>query len=211
MRTQNTYPELLLRIESLDALYDQTVSHLDNTISWFWVVVFGVFTIIGIALYFIAKNLIKAGIENATASANKKISNLQIELDACKDSLAGFEYLKDGYRMVDGEREYIVPPMKPNTVYRTSEKYLGEQPVYTILMDCGHLPLSSTTKITSAFPAADVLLRSSLICADSGCIDSFSVQKISGSTEITVSTKKCDFSADNCPKFYVQLWYTKTD
>lgn len=40
------------------------------------------------------------------------------------------------YRMVDGVREWINPPMIVGVEYRTMERWEGE-PVYTVIVDCG--------------------------------------------------------------------------
>lgn len=43
------------------------------------------------------------------------------------------------YRVIDGEKEWIKPPMIVGAEYRTIERYEGKI-VYTKLIDCGNLP-----------------------------------------------------------------------
>ncbi len=43
------------------------------------------------------------------------------------------------YRMVDGEQEWLNPPMEIETEYRTTERYLGK-PVFARVLDFGPLP-----------------------------------------------------------------------
>lgn len=43
------------------------------------------------------------------------------------------------YRMVNGIKEWINPPMVPGVEYRTTERYNGNV-VYTQTIDCGYLP-----------------------------------------------------------------------
>lgn len=47
------------------------------------------------------------------------------------------------YRMVDGEREWLNPPMEIETEYRTTERYLGK-PVFARVLDFGPLPNNSS-------------------------------------------------------------------
>lgn len=53
------------------------------------------------------------------------------------------------YRIVDGEQEWINPPMQLNQEYRTTERYYSsvyqqEVPVYTMLVDFGEFPVEGT-------------------------------------------------------------------
>jgi hypothetical protein len=47
------------------------------------------------------------------------------------------------YRMVDGEQEWLNPPLEYDTAYRTTERFRGN-PVYTKLIYCGMVDNTST-------------------------------------------------------------------
>ena len=51
------------------------------------------------------------------------------------------------YRMVNGETEWISPPMAIGVEYRTTERYLGK-PIYAKLIDCGGCPGTGSKTIT---------------------------------------------------------------
>lgn len=50
------------------------------------------------------------------------------------------------YRIVDGEKEYLNPPMELGVEYRTAERWLGKV-VYAKLIDFGALPASATKNV----------------------------------------------------------------
>ncbi|MDY5613653.1 hypothetical protein [Dysosmobacter sp.] len=209
MEISQVYSELLLRIDNLDALYQQVESHISDIISWFWIVLFGVFTVIGVALYFLAQSLANKGIEKAIAGTNSKMDAMQKQLEESNSKLKQLESLAEGYRIVDGEREYIIPPMAPNTEYRTCERFFGAQPVYTMLVSCGYLPSKATKTIDCPLQKIDVLLRSSIICSGQSLISSQSVQKTNQGFRIVVCNDEEYHSTDEVPEFYSQIWYTK--
>lgn len=55
--------QLIEKINSLEKLYEQTTQQLSDSQDLFWTIILGVFAVIGIALYFIARSLVKEGIE----------------------------------------------------------------------------------------------------------------------------------------------------
>ncbi len=52
------------------------------------------------------------------------------------------------YRKVNGETEWINPPMELDETYRTTERYQGK-PVYTKLIDCGELPNATSKNVST--------------------------------------------------------------
>lgn len=68
-----------------------------------------------------------AYIQNADTNAYLE-EMFKNRLPAIEDTSAGSTGCY--YRMVDGEKEYINPPMRVNNEYRTTERFLGK-PVYT--------------------------------------------------------------------------------
>lgn len=50
------------------------------------------------------------------------------------------------YRIVDGETEWINPPMVPGVAYRTAERYSG-RPVYMFIANIGSLPNASSKTV----------------------------------------------------------------
>ena len=65
-----------------------------------------------------------------------------VALDITPDGIGALPAVVDGtypncyYRTVDGEKEWINPPMVLGLEYRTAERWNGKA-VYTRLMDCG--------------------------------------------------------------------------
>ena len=81
MTLEQIYSEFMIRIESLEKLYDQLNSYVLSSFDLFWGIILGVFGVIGIALYFIAKSVIKKGVEKQTTQYNKKYSDLDEKIE----------------------------------------------------------------------------------------------------------------------------------
>lgn len=81
MEIEQVYSELVLRISSLTDLYQQVESHVSDTFSWFWTVMFGVFAVIGTALFFIARELTKSGVDKEASKLEDKFSKLQNQVE----------------------------------------------------------------------------------------------------------------------------------
>ncbi len=88
--------ELEVKIEYLEKMYNQTLTHVNNSINLFWIILFGFISIAGIALYFVAKSAIETGIKNGISElksenekTRKEVENifeiLDIMLDADKE------------------------------------------------------------------------------------------------------------------------------
>lgn len=70
-------------------------------------------------------------------------------------------------RNVDGEKEWLCPPMFPNTEYRTTERYQGD-PVYTKAVEFGNLPNQASKNVQFSSVSATVVSLSLLI--SDGCV-----------------------------------------
>lgn len=65
--------------------------------------------------------------------------NLSYVLSAFAPAIADTTYPNCYYRMVDGSKEWINPPMRSGVEYRTTERWMGK-PVYTKIIPFGTLP-----------------------------------------------------------------------
>lgn len=81
MTLEQLYSEFMIRMESLEKLYDQLNSYVLCSFDLFWGIILGVFGVIGIALYFIAKSVVKRGVEKQATQYNKKYSDLDEKIE----------------------------------------------------------------------------------------------------------------------------------
>ena len=70
------------------------------------------------------------------------------------------------YRTVDGETEWINPPMVSGVEYRTAERYMGLV-VYAKLVDFGYLPNASSASVTITGAGIAYPVRASLLIGGS--------------------------------------------
>lgn len=82
MEIDQIYSELLLRIQSLETLYEQIGSHVFQTFNFLWAVIIGVFAIIGVALYFIAQQTAEKGLEKHSKDLKVKIDDYEKRITA---------------------------------------------------------------------------------------------------------------------------------
>lgn len=204
MKIEQVYSELILRINHLTELYQQVESHISDTFSWFWAVLIGVFAVIGVALYFLARTLSKDGVDKAISGIDAKLSNLQNELDENNTKLKAFEFLLDGYRTVEGEREYLIPPLYPFVEYRTAERFAGNKVVYTMLIQTGFVGPQWTEMSTNITDADMVLRTESFFYGDSKNIE-VSHRFKDDVLWIHFDSKEKEHIQDS----FAQIWYTK--
>lgn len=124
------------------------------------------------------------------------------------------------YRVVDGETEWINPPMEEGEDYRTTERWLGE-PVYTTLLYMGEAYFGSyfvkeiNTKIKNVVRAVGVAGDIVFPCiyqraeTEDGYVQNLEdvqlhIYKNTNANGVTVT-----FNADDTGPCYVQVWYTK--
>ena len=206
MELEQTYSELLFRIEHLAELYQQMDAHVTNTISWFVAILVGVFAIIGAALYFLARALAKDGVDKAIGDVNSKISSIQSCTDVNTAKLKELESLSEGYRMVDGEKEYFFPPLYPYVEYRTVERFTGRNPVYTILLQSGEIPALSTKSILLPNDKnIDFVVRANFSVVGSSKSLSISYSKRGDGVWVSFESKELV----SIPEAFAQIWYTK--
>lgn len=209
MELEYIYSELLLRIENLTSLYQQMDAHVSETIGWFVEVFLGVLGIIGVALYFLAQSLAKKGIDKAVANTSTKISNLEKQLDDNNFKIKQLESLVDGYRIIDGEKEYMFPPLQLGQPYRTQERFLGGHVVYTVLVDCGGLPIAAKKAVEVRLSGVDVCLRSSIVGGMQNRISSVFAHKSENGIVIEIETNNEKSIIEEFSQCLVQIWYTK--
>ena len=87
MDINQMYSELLLRIQGLEGLFNQVDTHVIESFTFLWGVIAVVFTIIGVALYFLAQQLAAKGVQDKSKEIDikmvdyeKRIATLEIEL-----------------------------------------------------------------------------------------------------------------------------------
>lgn len=114
-------------------------------------------------------------------------------------------------RTVDGETEWINPPMAVDTEYRTAERWMG-QPVYTKLLDGGEA--SNGKDVSYGTEASVKILRLA------GTVGSYAFPYHYGKAlDNAWSFYVIDYAGDHCTmqsgsswsgaQVYVQIWYVK--
>ena len=204
--------ELALKIDTLTQLYTQIESHLSDSITWFLTVFFGAITVIVLALVFLVKTSIQRGVDKASNGLDEKLDKLQGQIDESIQKQKAFDSFYEGYRIIDGEREYFAPPMTLGIPYRTTEKFFGNRPVYTILVAIGALPDQSQKTIDCSLEDVDVdvVVRSSVICSGTNDISLQRVEPCNGGIRTTIKNEKHYLNAEDIPHAYVQVWYTRS-
>lgn len=135
------------------------------------------------------------------------------ELAPADNPVESADYPGCYYRTVDGNTEWLNPPLVLNTEYLTTERWNGKA-VYTMLLDCGN-SVAGTKVIEYPFAASGVIRYSGKVggivvpCADGNdntdFSGSWSAQMHVGTTFANVI---CGSSlADG--KIYLHLWYVK--
>ena len=88
--------------------------------------------------------------EVGSPTADTDAVNVAYLIANCLSAKADDTYPSCYYRMVDGEREWINPPMIHEVEYRTTERWMGK-PVYTKIVVFGELP-NDTAKYVNWSP-----------------------------------------------------------
>ena len=120
------------------------------------------------------------------------------------------EYPGCYYRMVDGETEWLNPPMAINVEYRTAERSNGFV-VYTKYFPCGTLPAIGESKMFAHGIDISKVIRcegtaGTAVLPYIGKLDAFSLAVNNTNIETY-----CEKAQDNPTSkiVYVTLWYTK--
>jgi hypothetical protein len=95
------------------------------------------------------KQLMDHADQTAKKEAQKAVSSVSAE---------SADYPGCFYRTVDGETEWINPPMEPGVEYRTTGRYQGK-PVYGQLVDFGTLPNASTKAVKFGINSGTAVVR----------------------------------------------------
>lgn len=74
---EKQFSELSDRIDTLQALYEQINNFVIQHFVLFWAIIVGVFAIIGVALYFIAKSVAQKGVDKAIKDFSMRIEQLE--------------------------------------------------------------------------------------------------------------------------------------
>ena len=113
------------------------------------------------------------------------------------------------YRMVDGVKEWLTPPMQLGVEYRTTERYNGK-PVYAKLFDFGAMPNKGTKSVSYAENVEAVIDASGVVSQGSAFIGDYNHEF---SCKIVVNTSLYAIIAEGDLRAYtlkVQIKYTKT-
>lgn len=227
MYTNDVDSELLLRLDNLEKLYELVDTHVLHNFILFWTIIIGVFAIIGVALYFIAQRVAESGVRKqadiAEAKLDAKVKEQDSVIKALSTKLCEYESIAQGERIVDGEKEYLSPPMFPGVEYRTFERFLGTRPVYTRLIPLGFGPVSAIMTITIIIPNVDVIIRHSITDGTVLSGNAAFIEKHGNKIQVIVDTTpearptalsktdddRATEKSDQPLQLYVQIWYTK--
>lgn len=80
--------DIEIKIDFLEKMYNQTLNHVNSSINLFWMILFGLISISGIALYFLAKSAIETGIRNGVSEMKKENEELRKDVLAIIDILS---------------------------------------------------------------------------------------------------------------------------
>lgn len=75
-----------MEYEQIQNLYSDLHEYIFGHFELFWTVIIGVFAIIGIALFFLAKSIIAQGIEKESEKQSKKYSDLEARIDQIRST-----------------------------------------------------------------------------------------------------------------------------
>ena len=73
MHVKDQLIELTEQVNSLERLYEMILSYVQDNFLLFWTIIIGVFSIIGIALYFLAKSMVQVGVKKGLDSLKNEI------------------------------------------------------------------------------------------------------------------------------------------
>ena len=116
------------------------------------------------------------------------------------------------YRLVNGETEWLNPPMVPSEEYRTSERYMGKA-VYTTIVECG-VPSNGATvdfpfDYSTIFRCSGVLGSSVVLPYTITGKITEDWQGIGVSVQNGKITIICGGGREGYGDVYCQIWYTK--
>ena len=83
---EKQFSELSDRIDTLQALYEQINNFVIQHFVLFWAIIVGVFAIIGVALYFIAKSVAQKGVDKAIYDFNMRINKLETQINGISEN-----------------------------------------------------------------------------------------------------------------------------
>ena len=118
------------------------------------------------------------------------------------------------YRMVNGDKEWINPPMAFGVEYRTTERWQSN-PVYTALIDIGTLPDNSSKEVVwseAGITPAKILRYVAQISSIFGDVYAPQFLEYVCTSDPFVTLYSIIFTTDNRANRYtgtVQIWYTK--
>ena len=87
--------------EQINSLYFQFNEYLLRHFEFFWAIIIGIFAIIGVALYFIAKSMVEKGIEKNAEKQSKKYNDLESRIDQMKTASLRFHPTEYDLPLVD--------------------------------------------------------------------------------------------------------------
>lgn len=142
-----------------------------------------------------------------TAAIEKQIEEL---IESLRDYIPPIESSDNPgcyYKIVDGEKEWVNPPMVPSVEYRTTERWEGKA-VWTVVANCKKLPNAAQTQTPHGFSTTKIIRYAGT--TDEG----YALPYLSGGNYVDIAvtpttiyfTTSADYSSATA---YVQLWYTK--
>ena len=106
----------------------------------------------GLGNLFAANAMVRVVLDTANAKAYLQNADTNAYLEAALagklPAIESTEHPGCYYRMVDGEQEWLNPPVEDNVEYKTTERYRGK-PIYTRAVNCGTVPNAGSSKTVS--------------------------------------------------------------
>lgn len=140
-----------------------------------------------------------------TAAIEKQIEELIESLKNYIPPIESSDNPECYYKIVDGEKEWLNPPMVLGVEYRTTERWNGKA-VYTKLVNYGGMPAQTTWAVAHGCAATNILRHCAVNETQGMPIPNHITSIIVDKTNITLTNNTPDLKNNQCR---VRLWYTK--
>lgn len=96
---EKQFSKLSDRIDTLQALYEQINNFVIQHFILFWAIIVGVFAIVGVALYFIAKSVAQKGVDKSIRDFNRRIEQFERKTSDLSKELSQMTRQPEIYRL----------------------------------------------------------------------------------------------------------------
>ena len=183
---EKQFSELSDRIDTLQALYEQINNFVIQHFVLFWAIIVGVFAIIGVALYFIAKSVAQKGVDKAIYDFSMRINKLEKQINEISENFnppqefelplsAGVHTapnLKSTYCKASNNLVIVTISIKINdptaqTIQQIATLPTGFRPTETII--CSNGKFEITIKPNGIIEASGISRKNNIICSTPIC------------------------------------------